>query len=303
MGYNRPGKKDIHKEIKDKLQAMERFGVSKYADKKAGITKSGIYSYNTAKAYHRDCQRFAEYVKEHSPHGRHTSLEDARGYAKEYIQSLNADKSVSAYTVKARAAALAKLYECTSKEFGATESRHRADITRSRNRTVVSDKTGKVILNQQTNAGHFSEKKHAEIVEFCKATGLRRCELEKLQGHQLKQIKGKYYVEVAGKGGKVRLAPIIGSHTQEVVDRCLSHLEEKVWEKVPARMDVHHYRSQYATEMYKMLARERGDIPREDRYCCRKDLKGVWYDKVAMKEVSEALGHNRISVIAEHYLR
>lgn len=32
-------------------------------------------------------------------------------------------------------------------------------------------------------------------------------------------------------------------------------------------------------------------------------LKGVVYDKKAMKVVTEALGHNRISVIAEHYLR
>ena len=37
-------------------------------------------------------------------------------------------------------------------------------------------------------------------------------------------------------------------------------------------------------------------------YYCRKDKKGLWYDKEAIKITSKALGHNRISVIAEHYL-
>jgi hypothetical protein len=66
-------------------------------------------------------------------------------------------------------------------------------------------------------------------------------------------------------------------------------------------MDVHHYRSEYASTLYRKLARQ--EIPKAERYCCRGDLKGTWYDKAAMKEVSEALGHSRISVIAEHYLR
>ena len=38
------------------------------------------------------------------------------------------------------------------------------------------------------------------------------------------------------------------------------------------------------------------------RYYCRNDLKGVVYDKQAMRIASRALGHNRICVIAGHYL-
>lgn len=44
------------------------------------------------------------------------------------------------------------------------------------------------------------------------------------------------------------------------------------------------------------------EIPKCDRYYCKKDKKGIWYDKEAMKITSRALGHNRISVIAGHYL-
>jgi len=32
-------------------------------------------------------------------------------------------------------------------------------------------------------------------------------------------------------------------------------------------------------------------------------LKNVWYDKKAMLIASAALGHNRISIIAGHYIR
>lgn len=302
MGHTKQ-REDLHQAIKKTLRDKERFGESKYQAKKDGTAKEGIYSYETARVYNRECQRFAEYVKEKSPEGRYTSLEAAREYAREYIQQNNAKANLSPYTVKLQASALAKLYGCKSSEFGATESRHRVDISRSRERVVISEKTGKEILNPTTNAGHFSEKKNAEIVSFAKGTGLRRSELSALRGTQLRERDGKYYLQVVGKGGRERLAPIIGPAEKDIVQRCMAAGSGKVWEKVPAHMDVHHYRSQYATEMYAAYARARDEIPKEDRYCCRCDLKGVWYDKEAMKIVSEALGHNRISVIAEHYLR
>ena len=90
---------------------------------------------------------------------------------------------------------------------------------------------------------------------------------------------------------------------KNVVNRMTFAGSEKVWSKVPNGADIHSYRSQYATKMYNSLARDREQIPKGDRYCCRGDLKGVWYDKQAMREVSNALGHDRISVIAGHYIR
>lgn len=302
MAYHRPNKSDLHKEIGDRLRSMERFGASKYADKQAGVAGKYIYSRSTAVAYNRECQLFAEYVKEHAPKGRHTSLADAKAYVKEYIQQANEDKRLSQYTVKLRASALAKLYQCSSKEFGATDSRQRADITRSRNRTTKSEKTGKEIKNRSKSSGHFSEKNNADIVSFARSTGLRRSELTELRGNQLVERDGKYYIDVVGKGGRHRYAPVRGDVTL-VVEKCRQAGNERVWERVPAHMDVHHYRSQYATELYKELARDTASIAKAEIYCCRRDLAGVWYDKVAMAEVSQALGHNRISVIAEHYLR
>ena len=38
-------------------------------------------------------------------------------------------------------------------------------------------------------------------------------------------------------------------------------------------------------------------------YWCRGDRKGEWLDKGAMLDASEALGHSRLSVVGEHYIR
>lgn len=296
-------RKDLHQEVKAHLRSMERYGESKYQAKRDGSAKDGIYSYSTAKLYNRECQKFVEYVKEVSPQGRFTSLEDARAYAKDYIARENADMSKSAYTVKMERSALAKLYGINGKELGEVRDRARADITRSRERTVISEKTGKEVKNQSTRAGHFSEKNHAELVEFARSTGMRRSEMESVRGNQLFERDGKFYIHMEKgqcKGGRERDIPIIGNveRVREMMERAN---DNKVWNKVPSAMDVHHYRSEYASKLYRELARD--IIPKNDRYCCRNDLKGVWYDKTAMREVSEALGHSRISVIAEHYLR
>lgn len=61
-------------------------------------------------------------------------------------------------------------------------------------------------------------------------------------------------------------------------------------------------RADYASAWYKRLARPAAFIPPADRYVCRRDRAGVVYDKAAMLQVSRMLGHNRISVIAGHYL-
>lgn len=300
MGHK--NKVDLHQQIKQELKSMERFGESKYEAKRSGTYREGIYSYSTAKTYNRACQKFAEYVREVSPQGRYTSLEEAKQYAKAYIEKENANHNKSAYTVKMERSALAKLYRVEARELGFVDERSRANITRDRAKTVISEKTGKVIKNTKTCYGRFSEKNNKEIVEFCRSTGLRRSELIELKGNQLVEKNGNYYLDVKGKGGRERLLPIRGN-VDAVVTRCVTAKDNRVWEKVPGHMSVHNYRSEYATALYKELARPIELIPKSERYFCRGDLKGTWYDKVAMKEVSEALGHSRISVIAEHYLR
>ena len=91
--------------------------------------------------------------------------------------------------------------------------------------------------------------------------------------------------------------------------------EGKVWQHVHKCADVHAYRAEYATAIYKAHAREIKDIPydqvnrgtgrryQSEVYVCRKDEAGKKLDKAAMLVCSKALGHNRISVVADNYIR
>lgn len=171
-----------------------------------------------------------------------------------------------------------------------TKPRRRADITRSRG-VKKSDK-------------HFSEERNADLVAFCKGTGLRKHkELEQLRGSQLEQRDGLWYiVGVKGKGGKIRDIPVYPAYADIVIKCCQKAGDGLVWPHVSTHADVHSYRAAYAAAWYRDLARPVAQIPKKDRYICRNDKAGVTYDKVAMRQVSQFLGHNRISVIAAHYL-
>lgn len=268
----------VQKELDGKLA----IGSSKYKDKLNGATQNKVYSWGTYKSYLKQGCQFAKWAKDE--HGV-KNLADARQYVNEYLKSRS---HLSAYTQKLDASALAKIYNCTTKDFIQTKERHRADITRSR--------------GEKVRDAHFSEQKNKAFVDFCKSTGLRRSEITELRGEQLIEKDGKYYIGVTGKGGRYREAPITYK-VNEVVSRMQEAKHERVWNRVPSGADIHGYRSMYATNMYNSYARQKHDIPKRDRYCCRKDLKGTWYDKKAMKVVTEALGHSRISIIAEHYIR
>nr|CRY97067.1 hypothetical protein [uncultured prokaryote] len=299
MRNKTPGLKQQARNI---LQSKLSIGESKHFDKQFGDTSNKIYSWGTYRSYHDAVNHFCDYLKEN--HSDVKNFEDGKQYINEYLQS-RMDKGLSPYTVKLDANALGKVYEMSTKDMVQTNSRYRENITRSR--------------EEVTRDRHFSVEKNKELVNFCQCTGLRRSELETLKPNQLiyNHDLSRYELSIKGKGGRERIAPIIGS--QEQVKMVVERIErtpddEKVWGKVHSACDVHSYRSEYATRYYESIARPIDELRAikntegtykvsSEIYACRKDLKGVYYDKKAMLEVSQALGHNRISVIAEHYLR
>lgn len=278
MGHK--NKESLVYQIKKTLDTKLAIGQSKHAAKKAGVANKYIYSWSTYRAYMQHANYFAKYCKEVH---RCRTLSDCRQYVDEWLASRS---NLSAYTQKLEASALAKLYDCKTTDFIQTGVRHRADITRSR--------------GEKIRDSHFSETKNHEFVEFCRATGLRRSELMALRGSQGHFKDNKYYIRVKGKGGRFRDALVLDN---AVIERIQAAGNNKVWDKIPNGADIHSYRAYYCTAIYNKFARQREDIPPEDRYCCRGDLAGTWYDKPAMLIASEMLGHNRISVIAGHYLR
>lgn len=299
MARNRVKLGSLTRQIQERFDSKLAIGESKYKAKKDGTANEKIYSWQTYKSYMKQANEFTRYCKE--KHQCRT-LDECRTYVDEWLKN-GIDRGLSAYTQKLNACSLAKLYSCSSSDFNVkTDVRHRANIIRSRGEKV-RDK-------------HFSEEKNKELVEFCKSTGLRREELKCLTGDKLIYEDGVYKIVVnrGSKGGRPRKVPVIGN-VGLVVNLMKNTGHNKVFEKVKSGADIHSYRSNYATSLYKSIARKIEDIPfdkinkgtgrayQSEVYVCRVDLKGVKFDKVAMLEVSRALGHNRISVIAEHYLK
>lgn len=303
------GRKDTNgsltKQVQTALEAKLRIGESKYQAKKDGTAQDGIYSWSTFRTYMKHANYFTDFCKkEHKC----KTLDDCRPFVDEYLATRT---ELSPYTQKLEAAALAKLYSCSTTDFVETATRNRDNITRSRGAKVRD--------------AHFSESKNQDFVDFCKGTGLRRAELHVLTGDRLVFKDGKPYIHLTRgtKGGRPRFAPITGN-VEKIVALMQNAGTGKVFAKVPGGADIHGYRSDYATAIYKENARDyktclnspfwnpehsngagkpKGGYDKNSLYWLRGSQKGKWLDKEAMMEASKALGHSRISIVGEHYIQ
>ena len=329
--------KDLHQQAYDRLTGMQAFGESKKEAVANGTEKDKIFAFNTYKSYWKHTKYFIKYIKEKHPEC--TTLKKAKKYSNEWLQK-RVDQGLSAWTVQLEAKALGKLYGISpdDENYFKPPKRNREDIKRSRG-VRVRDR-------------HFSKTNNDELIRFCKGTGLRRSELVELRGKDLitrEQIEAEisrlesrlpaeltsadtkrlemlqdarlfpegYFTHVRnGKGGRERLSPIVGPDAAQIIERLQNTPgEEKVWQHVHQSADIHGYRAEYATAIYKAHAREIQDIPydrvnrgtgrkyQSEVYTCRKDEAGRKLDKAAMLVCSKALGHNRISVVADNYIR
>lgn len=334
---NKAYSKDLHQQAYDRLTGMQAFGESKKEAVANGTEKEKIFSFNTYKSYWKHTKYFIKYIKENHPEC--TTLKSAKKYVNEWLQA-RVDQGLSAWTVQLEAKAMGKLYGISpdDENYFKPPKRNREDIKRSRG-DRVRDK-------------HFSKTNNDELIKFCKGTGLRRAELGELRGKDLvtreeieaeisqiesrpaeeltpadtkrlemlqdtRLFEGDYFTHVRnGKGGRERMSPIIGPNTEQIVERIKSTpAEEKVWQHIHQSADIHGYRAEYATIIYKAKARAIEEIPydrvnkgsgrkyQSEVYTCRKDEAGRKLDKAAMLVCSKALGHNRIEVVANNYIR
>lgn len=329
--------KNVHQQAYERLTKMQAFGESKKEAIANGTDGQKIFSFNTYQSYWKHTKYFIAYVKEKHPDC--TTIKKAKKYVNEWLQT-RADQGLSAWTVQLEAKALGKLYGISpeDEDYFNPPKRNREAIKRSRG-DCVRDK-------------HFSVTNNDELIKFCKGTGLRRSELGALKGGDLitrekiereinhlygipqqkrTQIDEKrlsilldtrlfdsnYYIYVRnGKGGRERISPIVGKNAGQIVERIQNTPDnEKVWQHVHQSADIHGYRAEYATAIYRAHARPIEEIPydkvnkgtgrryQSDVYTCRKDESGKKLDKKAMLICSKALGHNRIEVVANNYIR
>ena len=273
-------------EASTRLLSMLCIGKSKHRDKINYVNISNkIYSWSTYRNYRKWVDIFLNYCKKH---GKPTDLQSCKEYVNPWLQDM-INRNLSAWTIGLAKASVVKLFDCPSDDFITPPKRHRADIKRSRQ---AVDMDGRIKADWEP------------LIEFCKATGLRRHELEKLQGSDLCYVNGSPYLSVKGKGGRVRTAPIVGNaeDVQEVVNKCLTSGDGLVWPDVPKKLDIHSYRAEYAQTVYKTSRRPLDSLQGHELYYCRGDRQGVAYDRQALLTASQALGHDRVSVVAEHYL-
>ena len=284
-------KESYRKTARERLQAMVNAGMGskRSEDKSEADTKNKIYSKATFKTYKQQFKHFADWLEKAHPEAE--TLEDARAFVDDYLRHL-IELERSAYSISTAKAAIAKIMGVEATQFIATPPRLRADIKRSRGE-AVRDK-------------HISDKKEEELARFTSATGLRRKEMTMIKAEDLFFENGQAYLNVTQgtKGGKPRVAKIVGKTDEETKDivKWIQSKKGRLFNKLSSNYDNHFYRATYASRLYNQLKRDIDDIPTQERYVMRKDRAGEVYDKRAMLQVSNALGHNRISVIAQSYL-
>jgi len=258
--------KRIDQEIFDILQRQfERGkGVSRHAVKQKGVFSAQtnmIHSKRTFQTYRQQGKAFAKYARETLGIRK---LKDLKltdvGQWLEYRQECGD----SPYTLKTRAAAMAKILQCSSTGFGFKfPVRKSEDIKRSRNAVKMDER--------------FNEKKYADIITVAKGTGMRRVELQRLEPSQLEFRDGQAYItEVHGKGNLVRTIPVLKKYNDAVVaifNKCVS---AKVFpNKIQTHIDVHSYRGEYAKSMYEQII--------VDKKAAGKDIKLDYHTRGAVK--------------------
>lgn len=305
-------KDGLFKQVYDRLQSMNGQGRSKHKDKENGVSNRYIYSFESMKTYMKHCKYFVQWCKTsgdirndlgHAPR----MLEECEPYVEKYIREREA-AGLSSYTVKLEKSALSKLFQKTY-DFETIRNK-RSNITRSRRENTVGD-------------AHFSEENNADLINACRCVGFRRSELEAAKAEDLWEINGTYFMNIQGKGGRIRAAQLYG--TVEEIENAVSYIRNLSGHNhIHSNADIHSYRADYASRVYKANAKDLSQLKRQKIdytaltgktakdgsriyknaiYHCRGDQKGQAMDRAAMIIASQNLGHNREDVVGEHYLK
>jgi integrase len=242
-------------QLNQRLNELKRCGQSKHQAKQQEKERcreegrswnpartEGIFSYRTCDAYRESTQRFLIWEKEHYPEQK-ILRGIPREHMGEYLQE-RIDRGLSAWTLKADAAALAKIFDCSSRDFEVKLPERRIE-NRVKNRRVIKD---------------FSEKNNRDLVTLSKGSGLRRHEIKALKPENIFEKDGRVCVKVErGKGGKPRVAPVLREYEQDIREiKERTQRQEKVIENIPKQAPIHAYRGEYAKNLYQEIKQERG---------------------------------------------
>lgn len=256
------------------LREQERFGQSKHKAKREainqahaegrsgfGVAPEGIYSVVSFKTYRQVAHEFSVWCRQNT---KARTMDEARFYTGFYLQE-RIDQGKSAWTIQRDRSALRKIFQdpelCWEIE---VPRRKLANIKRSRLPVKMDEQ--------------FNPDQHPDLIDFCRATGLRRHELEVICPKDICWQGEKLVAFVAqGKGGKPREVTVLPGMKLRVLQIVEGRkLDQPIFVHIPAKMDVHSYRAEYATTRLKHAPEE---------------------------VVTRDLGHNRTEVLRGHYIR
>ncbi len=276
----------LRKQLQDRLYTKYKAGKGTAKIGKVHNGTENIHSHNTYHTYKACVNKFADYCKANGI----KTLSEARASVPDYITSRQV-QGKSAFTLAKDLSALAKAFDCRTTDFSVNlPSRHREDIRN--NRGVAA------------RSATFQESQYKDLVDFVRACGCRRAELERLTGDKIKFENGKAYIVVdkGTKGGRPRVTEITGENKEKCISMMRAAGTGKVFpEGVPARVNTHHYRAEYARTLYREHARDVSTLAQSELYICRGSMVGMRFDRDALKIVSQNLGHNREDVVVNHY--
>lgn len=254
------------------LREQEMFGHSKHLAKREaiaqahidgrsgfGVAPAGVYSVVSFKTYRQVAREFSIWCRENT---KARTMDEAKFYTGFYLQE-RIKRNLSAWTIQRDRSALRKIFQDPDLCWEVAVPRRRlANIKRSRR---------PVKMDQQ-----FDPEKYPDLVDFCRATGLRRHELEAICPEDIYWERDRLIAFVRqGKGGKAREVTVLPEMKSRVLEIIQGRPPGKpIFDKVPSKMDVHSYRREYS------IARQ---------------------EQAPELEVSRDLGHNRIDVIRGHY--
>lgn len=307
--------KNVKIQLNKRLNSLLRIGESKHQAKqeykqycqdnniKWNPAKTvGIHSIGTAEAYRQTINEFGDWLKTNHKEIRNLEQIDNK-ISYEYLKYKESQGN-SAWSVSKDMSALNKCLNLgLNKAEGQLQERSYKNVSRSREERQH---------DQKYNAQNYKDQ-----ILLARAFGVRR---ETILGgqYQAKDISlyknnDNVFIRVVEKGGRYRETQCLQQHKEEVLKtfnvkegESLSKQEfqalyetstNHLFSEYTTKIDNHAFRSEYATLRYQELLENK----QNEGETILNDYRG--YDKELILKVSQELGHNRPSVVVEHYLR
>ena len=259
----------------------------------------GIYSTSTYKDYCESLRIFTNYIVKN--HSEVKDIEGCKKYIPEYIEHCR-EKGLSEWSIHKYSYALRSVFHCEIEDLNIVlGERRRADIVRCRDAEESPER---------------NNEKHKSMITFIKATGCRRAEVLRLRKEDFRERvdslgnkTGELEVFKQGKNGIKRWTIVNPNYADFVREFVANHStinvagEERLFRKadVPEKLPIHDLRSDYACDLYRYY--EEQGYANGNLYHCRRELKGIHYDKGILCKVSYDLQHSRDNVVIDYLFK